>query len=53
MQCFWRSDEEEKLWVWNYNGTSMFMDLEEDVSHSYFSFEARVREAKLGVRSII
>lgn len=26
-----RSDEEEKLWIWNYNGADMFMDLEEDV----------------------
>ncbi|XP_024379800.1 uncharacterized protein [Physcomitrium patens] len=24
-------DEEEKLWIWNYNGADMFMDLEEDV----------------------
>lgn len=24
-------NEEEKLWVWNYNGTDMFMDLDEDV----------------------
>lgn len=31
-----RSDEEEKLWVWNYNGTDMFMDLEEDVSYSLY-----------------
>jgi hypothetical protein len=25
------SDEDEKLWVWNYNGTPMYMDLDEDV----------------------
>ncbi|CAK9193327.1 hypothetical protein BDL97_01G199200 [Sphagnum fallax] len=24
-------DEDEKLWVWNYNGTPMYMDLDEDV----------------------
>eukprot|EP00249_Psilotum_nudum_P019455 c27262_g1_i1 orf=581-1147(+) len=24
-------DEEEKLWLWNYQGTDMFMDLEEQV----------------------
>jgi hypothetical protein len=38
MQVFlWCSNEEEELWVWNYNGTDMFMDLEEDVSYSSFS----------------
>ena len=31
------SDEEEKLWVWSYQDTEMFMDLEEEVC-SYYVF---------------
>ena len=29
------SDEEEKLWVWSYQDTDMFMDLEEEVCSYY------------------